>query len=189
MSENLDKEIKGHDYDGITEYDNPLPTWWLTAFFATIIFGAIYYLHYEIAGGPTLKQELAAAMKEIEAHKSAAAPVIAETEADVEAATKDDQVVKLGAATFEGKCAACHGAQLQGMIGPNLTDKYWIHGKGTRLDMLKVIREGVADKGMPPWGALLKREEQYAVVAYVLSKKGSNPPNPKAPQGELVKDY
>ena len=180
-----DVEIKGHSYDGITEYDNPLPTWWLWTFLITIIFGFIYYLHYEVGGGPSLKQELAAAMEEIDQQK-AHAPQVEETESSLEASMKGDAVLALGATTFSTKCAACHGPQLQGLIGPNLTDHYWIHGKGTRLDIVKVIREGVGDKGMPSWAALLKKEEIYGVAAYILSKKDSNPPNPKAPQGDLV---
>ncbi len=182
---NNDIEIKGHSYDGITEFDNPLPMWWLWTFFITIIFAFLYYIHYEFAGGQTIQQELQVAMAEIEKAKGSA-PQVMETEENLAAEMKGDAVIALGAATFSGKCAACHGPQLQGMIGPNLVDKYWIHGKGTRMDIVKVIREGVADKGMPPWGTLLKKDELYAVTAYILSKKGSTPANPKAPQGEPV---
>jgi hypothetical protein len=67
-----------------------------------------------------------------------------------------------------------------------LTDKYWLHGKATRMDIVKVIRDGVPEKGMPPWGPVMKKDEIYAVSAFILSKKGSNPAGAKEPQGEAV---
>lgn len=181
-----DKNIKeGHEYDGIHELDNPLPNWWLWTFFITIIFSGIYYLHYEIAGGPTLNQELELAMAAIEKSKQST-PQVMETEDSLTEFMNGNDVLTVGATQYAAKCAACHGNDLQGMIGPNLVDKFWIHGKATRMDVVKVIREGVADKGMPPWGPVMKKEEIYAVAAFIISKKGSNPSGAKAPQGESV---
>jgi len=183
-----DNESKFHEYDGIIEHDNPLPTWWLWTFLITIIFAFLYYLHYELAGGPTLQQELHVAMTELEKEKAsvvATSPV--ETEESLKAAFEKDGAIAMGEGVFAGKCAACHGAQLQGMIGPNLTDDFWLNGNGSRLDLVKVIRNGVPDKGMPPWGPVLKEQELYAVAALIMSKHGSNPPGAKPPQGEKVK--
>ncbi|MGZ3749173.1 MAG: c-type cytochrome, partial [Pseudobdellovibrionaceae bacterium] len=103
------------------------------------------------------------------------------------AAMKDPKVAAVGAATFSTKCVSCHGPQLGGLIGPNLTDNFWIHGKGTRMDIVKIIRSGVPEKGMPPWESLLSKDEVYGLAAYIISKKGSNPANPKAPQGVEIK--
>ncbi|QDK38400.1 cbb3-type cytochrome c oxidase N-terminal domain-containing protein [Bdellovibrio sp. NC01] len=183
----MSESNKHHEYDGIVEHDNPLPTWWLWTFFITIIFGFMYFIHYQFAGGPTLKEELSVAMAQLEKEQAAAqsaSPM--ETEESLAEVFKKDGIVQLGASTFASKCAACHGAELQGLIGPNLTDKFWLHGKGTRMDIVKTIRDGVSDKGMPPWGPVMKKEEVYAVAAFILSKKGSNPPGAKAPQGEEV---
>lgn len=178
---------KYHEYDGIIEHDNPMPTWWLWIFFLTIIFSFIYYIHYELAGGPTLQQELTIAMEQLERQQSAAlSSVPLETEDSLAAAFSKDGVLELGQGQFASKCAACHGPELQGLIGPNLTDKFWLHGKGTRMDLVKVIREGVPEKGMPPWGPVMKRDEIYAVTAFILSKKGSNPAGAKAPEGDVV---
>lgn len=189
MSENQNNqdEVMNHDYDGIKEFDNPLPNWWLITFYGTIIFAFIYFIHYEFGGGPTLKQELSVAMKDVEAAKAAnAASAPAETEESLTSQMAAAGAIENGKQVFAAKCAACHGENLQGLIGPNLTDNYWIHGKGTRKDIVAVIRTGVADKGMPAWETLLKPEELVAVAGYVYSKKGSNPANAKAPQGELV---
>lgn len=185
MSQDQDLLIKGHEYDGIKEFDNPLPGWWLVTFYATIIFAFIYVIHYEFGSGPTLAQELEVAMKEVQAAKPAVTATV-ESEDDLMKQAQDPKVLAMGAEVFTGKCASCHGNELQGLIGPNLTDKFWIHGKGKISDIVTTVKTGVADKGMPPWDGVLKREEIVAVSSFILSKKGSNPPNPKAPQGEPV---
>jgi len=183
-----EQKEKFHEYDGIIEHDNPLPTWWLWSFFFTIIFSFMYFIHYQLGGGGlTLTEELKQAMAELEKTKaSAVSSSPMETEDSLKEAFGKDGVITLGAAQFTAKCASCHGQELQGLIGPNLTDKYWLHGKGSRMDVVKVIREGVPEKGMPPWGPVLKKDELYAVAAFILSKKGSNPAGAKEPQGDAV---
>jgi len=183
----INDPLTDHEYDGIQEYDNPLPTWWLWTFFLTIIFAFLYFIHYEFGGGPTLTQELAVAMKNIEAAAVQHAPAVTESEEMLAEAMKDPKLMELGGAAYTGKCAACHGPQLGGLIGPNLVDNFWLHGKGTRMDVTNVIRKGVPEKGMPPWESMLSKDEVYGLTAYILSKKGSNPANAKPPQGEEVK--
>lgn len=185
--DSINDPLTDHDYDGIQEYDNPLPTWWLATFQITIIFAFIYYIHYQFGGGITLAQELDIAMKSIESTAAQHAPTETESEDVLAAALKNPKAVEVGAAAFTTKCASCHGPQLGGSIGPNLTDNFWIHGKGTPMDIVTVIRTGVADKGMPPWETLLSKEETYGLTAFIISKKGSNPANPKAPQGIEIK--
>ncbi len=184
--EEKDLLIKGHEYDGIKEFDNPLPGWWLFTFYATIIFAFLYVLHYEFGGGPTLAKELEVAMQEIQASKPAKIAETQESEESLLKQAQDPKVLALGADVFTGKCASCHGNELQGLVGPNLTDKYWIHGKGKISDMLVTIKTGVAEKGMPPWENILKKDELIAVSSFIHSKKGSNPPNQMPPQGEPV---
>lgn len=178
-------EMDGHTYDGIAECDNPMPGWWLWTFFLTVIFAFLYYIHYTSGSGMTLNEELAVAMKEIEQNKGRG-PVTNETEEMLVQAMSQVDVNGTGAQIYISKCAVCHGQALQGQIGPNLTDNFWIHGKGLRTDIVKVVRQGVLDKGMPSWDQLLSKEEVYAVTAFILSKKGSNPPNPKVPEGTAV---
>ncbi|MBO9665490.1 MAG: c-type cytochrome [Bdellovibrio sp.] len=180
-----DNNEKFHEYDGIIEHDNPLPTWWLWTFFLTIIFAFLYYIHYQLAGGGTLQDELKVAMAQLEKEKASVVDTSPmETEDSLKEAFGKDGILAVGAQAFASKCAACHGQELQGLIGPNLTDKFWIHGKGTRMDVIAVIRNGAPDKGMPPWGPVMKKDEIYAVAAFILSKQGSNPAGAKPPQGE-----
>jgi cytochrome c oxidase cbb3-type subunit 3 len=99
------------------------------------------------------------------------------------AGVKDPPVLDMGAARFARSCAACHGAQAQGLIGPNLTDDRWIHG-GSVEQIFQSIAKGWPAKGMPPWGRVVRPEELSALVAHVRSLQGSNPSNAKPPEGD-----
>jgi cytochrome c oxidase cbb3-type subunit III len=173
-----------HDYDGIQELDHPLPRWWLGILYSSIIFAAWYTGYYMSGRGPTPQQELAVALAKIEAMKPAASSSGGNDAAALLAATKDPAKVKHGSEVFIAKCFACHGDKGQGVVGPNLTDDYWIHGQGTIVEIAEVVTQGIADKGMPPWGPLLTPDEIRDVVAFVRTLHGTNPANPKAPQGE-----
>lgn len=189
MSDNnnqYDQPIAGHDYDGIQEFDNPLPMWWLWTFFGTIIFAFIYYIHYEFNVGPTLDQELATDMAAIEQVKTASAANAPKV--DLATVMGDPNKIQVGAAAFAAKCASCHGDKGQGLVGPNLTDKAWIHGSAPE-QIFAVVAKGVLDKGMPPWEGILKEDELQGVVAFIYSIKGTNPDGGKPPQGTEVPDY
>ena len=185
MSEIKD-ELTSHDYDGIQEYNNPLPMWWLWTFFGTIIFAFIYYLHYESGSGPTSQQELDKAMAAIEARQTQHQPQNAISNGDLESQLKQADL-KNADSHFQSKCAACHGNAFQGGIGPNLTDAFWIHGKGDAESIIKVVKDGILDKGMPAWGAMLKDKDIVDITALIISKQDSNPANAKAAQGEKVR--
>lgn len=184
----MSNKIEGHSYDGIEELDNALPNWWLNGFYLTILFSAIYFVYYAMGDGPSLKKEYE---RDQQAHQYLAAveksKAPAANEDDLRALLKDPAKLALGKEAFKSKCVSCHGEQGQGGIGPNLTDDYWIHG-GKMAQILTTITQGVADKGMPPWGGVLKQDELFAVTAYVKSLRGTHPPHPKAPQGEFEKE-
>lgn len=178
--------LLNHNYDGIHELDNPLPKWWLIIFYSTMIFAVFYYGYYEFGGGPSLKQELESDLAAIQA--MAPPPGTGPSAAlNFDGADKDPALLASGKAVFVGKCAACHGDNGQGLVGPNLTDHFWIHGAGTMADIAKVVQEGVAEKGMPPWGPVLSQDELKSVTVFVASLIGTNPANPKAPQGNEIK--
>ena len=177
-----------HSYDGIQEFDNPMPRWWVYLFWATIIFSILYF--FNVPGFGVGKGRIAdydrdiAAAASADAKRKAAQPAGASGE-QLAAMTKDASVVALGKQVFGQNCAACHRADAGGQIGPNLADDYWLHG-GTLEQIHKTVVDGVLEKGMPPWGKVLKPNQLDAVVAYVYTVRGTNPPNPKAPQGDLV---
>jgi cytochrome c oxidase cbb3-type subunit III len=179
--------LLNHDYDGIQELDHPLPSWWLGILYVSIVFSVFYAGYYMTGIGPTLREELEVAMEKIEANKaqaSAQGGSADEMENIILANLQNPDKIKNGLAVYTGKCAACHGDQGQGLIGPNLTDDYWMYGKGTLTDIAILIRDGIPEKGMPPWGGILSPDELHDVTAYIRTLHGTNPPGGKEPQGE-----
>ncbi len=177
-------ELLDHEYDGIREYDNPMPGWWKWIFVGTVIWAAIYFVGINMGFLPTYQDDLAQGEAELEKMRNAAAVNAPKVDAALLAkVAKDTKAVAAGHEIFEAKCSPCHGKQAQGIVGPNLTDKYWLHG-GKLTDIYHTVKTGVTDKGMPTWGGVLKDKELLDVVAFVHSVRGSNPPNPKAPQGK-----
>ncbi len=177
-----------HEYDGIKEYDNPLPSWWVWLFWATIVFSLGYFAFYQLGPGPSIisqyEQDVRAAA-ERETRQAGGGAVV--TEDSLRALVKDKAAMAAGHDLFASRCAPCHGAQGQGIIGPNLTDDYWLHGNKL-TDILKVISDGVPDKGMPTWKTALKPQELNTMAAYVWSLHDTHPPNPKPPQGIKMPD-
>lgn len=175
-----------HEYDGIREYDNPLPRWWVLLFWGTFLFSLGYVFHYHVSGrGPSVAQsyelEMAAA-REQRAARSLGEKV---TEEALRTLMLDAELMADAKTLFGARCASCHGDRGQGLIGPNLTDDYWIHGKGTLMDIHDIVSRGVPEKGMPPWEAQLTPIELRKIAALVGSFKGQNLPG-KPPQGELA---
>jgi cytochrome c oxidase cbb3-type subunit 3 len=188
MSENeKDQLIKGHDYDGIQELNNPLPGWWLMTFYITIVFAVVYYSYYTFFGGPTLDEELAQKMNVIQSEQQMAEESAPEKSADYYMSlVSNPEVLEKGKAEFMLKCMPCHGNNGQGLIGPNFTDDYWIHGDGSIPAILEVANNGVADKGMPPWKGVIPEDTLEAVAVYIYSLYGTEPEGAKPPQGEKV---
>lgn len=182
-----DDKLLDHDYDGIKEQDNPLPGWWLATFYITIAFSVVYYGYYELGGGPTVAQELEQELAAEDLARRLAPKPSGPDEDALKAIVADAAAGKRGKAVYSLRCASCHGTEGQGLIGPNLTDRHWIHG-GDVGAVYKTIDQGVLDKGMPGWGAVLKAEELSDVLAYVWSIRGTNAAGGKAPQGEELKE-
>jgi cytochrome c oxidase cbb3-type subunit III len=173
-----------HSYDGIQEYDNPMPRWWLLTFAATIIFSVVYLFNIGPVGNG--KGRIANYEAEMASFASThKAPTGGTPSLDrLVALARDQKALHEGREIFTKNCAACHRPDAGGLIGPNLTDDYWLHG-GAITDIYLTVSNGVLEKGMPPWAKMLKPEQLEHVTAYVASLKGSNPPNPKPPQGQL----
>ncbi len=182
----------GQDYDGIKEYDNPLPRWFLLMFYASIVF-AFLYMGYYTAKGRAIAQatgrgealawsgtRLAAQVKEAEGARGVFE--VPDDADDLEEFLKNPGHIARGEALFKANCVACHGEQGQGIIGPNLTDKFWIHG-GAPQNIVTSISTGWPEKGMPGWELSLGEEKVYWLAAYVASIEGRSVTNPKEPQG------
>lgn len=184
----LEKEadvLLDHDYDGIKELDNALPPWWKWGFYFTITVAVIYMLRFHVfKTGPTPEQEYNTEMQVAAAKMDLYRSKNKELFDEKTVTLADANGVANGKKIFTGTCFPCHGSKGEGGVGPNLTDKYWIHG-GTINDVFKTIKYGVPDKGMQPWGKTFSATDIRNLASFVLSLQGTNPPNPKAPQGNL----
>ena len=187
MAEFEDKVL--HELDGIKEYDNPMPGWLMAIWWGSLLFAAAYLIFYALSFGEgsmeaEYRQATQQAVTAVDAYFEAN-PLVPPSPAQLLAGAADPAVLEAGRARFTKTCAACHGERAQGLIGPNLTDDRWIHG-GTVEQIFQSVAKGWPAKGMPPWGRALKPEELTALVSYVRSIQGSNPPNARAPEGERV---
>jgi cytochrome c oxidase cbb3-type subunit 3 len=190
MSEEKDLILE-HEYDGIQELDNPTPSWFMWLFYSTIAFAVCYLLIYHVFGIGQLqydeyKTEVAQADIAKKEFLSKAANKVDENTVKL---TKDQAVLAAGQDVFKQNCTPCHGDHAEGKIslGPNLTDDYWLHGNKIN-DVFKTIKYGVPAKSMPTWGDKLSPKQISDVANYIKSIHGSNPPNPKEPQGVKMEE-
>jgi cytochrome c oxidase cbb3-type subunit 3 len=171
-------------HDRTKESGNQLPSWSKWGF-ALIIIGAVgYFSYYRIFHAGTLSGK---------AHTNEVAEAKVAKDADVKPAknTVDENTIVFDASyvadgqkLFSANCAPCHGPKGEGVVGPNLTDNYWLHG-GKINDIFKTIKYGWPDKGMISWQANFSAIQIAQLSCYVISLKGTNPPNGKEPQGDL----
>ncbi|MBL4844594.1 MAG: c-type cytochrome [Planctomycetes bacterium] len=178
--------LLGHEYDGIREYDNPLPGWWLWILGLSVLLAPFYVLW--IHGGPDRSfldeyRAEAAAVAKRRAEEALRHPV---TDESLLTLTKDSASVQFGGNVFATKCVVCHGPEGQGKIGPNLTDTAWILGGSPTRIYETISGGGRLGKGMRAWGKEIGPAELRKVTAFVISLKGTQPKDPKAPEGELT---
>ncbi|GAA4202147.1 hypothetical protein GCM10022289_16470 [Pedobacter jeongneungensis] len=178
-----------HAYDGIKELNNPVPAWFNFLFFGTMIFAAGYLFYYHIGGYGDLQDkeyenEMAKAQVEKAAYLEKSANTIDENSVKFD---NTPMVLADGKTIFNTNCVVCHGDKGQGVIGPNLTDDYWLHGGGIN-NVFKTIKYGVPEKGMISWEKNLNPKQISAVANFILSLKGRNPAGAKSPQGEKYEE-
>jgi len=167
-SADADAPLKGHSFDGIEEYDKKLPNWWLWTLYGAIAFSFFYWFYFHWVGNPETS------VQRLERQLSAIALAAASSggaELDDTALWKmsrDEKIVSAGRKTFLTTCVSCHGVDLKGGIGVNLTDKDWVHG-GKPTEVVRTVTKGVLDKGMPSWGPVLGKMRVAQVTAFVLS--------------------
>lgn len=185
----LEKEadvLLDHDYDGIKELDNALPPWWKWGFYITIVVGIIYLFRFHVVKtGPTPLEEYDLEMKIAAAQLEDYRKNRMESFDEKTVTLANAEGIADGKKIYAGTCFPCHGASGEGnAVGPNLTDKYWLHG-GSLGEVFKTINIGVPDKGMQAWGKQFSPSDIRNLASFVLSLQGTQPANAKAPQGNL----
>ncbi|MCX6249389.1 MAG: c-type cytochrome [Bacteroidetes bacterium] len=177
-----DKILAGHESDNIKELDNRLPRWWLWLFIITVVWGVIYFFLFDVIKVMPHQQE--------EYSKEMASVAMNTTTTPSEDANllplTDKANLDAGKAIWTQRCVVCHLPLGQGLVGPNLTDTFAIHGCSYK-DIVTLITNGVPEKGMITWKTQLTRDQILQVASFTLTLKGTNPPNPKPPQGEPCK--
>lgn len=172
-----------HEYDGIHELDNALPPWWKYGFYLSIVFAFVYLINYHLMGSPLQIEEYTNSIEqgeqEVQAYLASQSMNVDETSVE---RMLDAADLQAGLGTFKQYCVACHKEDGGGSVGPNLTDIYWIHG-GDIKDIFKTIKYG-ANNGMKSWKDELNPVQMQQVASYIMSLGGTNPVDPKEPEGE-----
>lgn len=185
-NEKNDPLLLDHEYDGIQELDNKLPSWWVWLFNICTVFAVVYMGYYHVLGkGQLMEAQYQAEMKTGNEIKARAVEEFEKRMVSLQPST-DAQMLAEGQETFVKLCAPCHREDGGGLVGPNLTDDYWIHG-GEFVDNLKVIWNGVPSKGMVTWKGVLKPGTIHAVGSYIHTLRGTNPKNPKPREDQAPK--
>ena len=184
MTDPNDDRLLGHEADGIREFDNALPRWWLYGFYFTIAFAAAYLVNYHVLSTPLVGRKTLVADYVAEMEDAAKLAASRPAGAGHNVALTDGPSLAAGEAIFMGDrnlCHTCHRKDLGGLVGPNLTDNNWMHGCAVD-EMMQNVIAGFPTKGMLPFGSTqrLTDTELLQVVSFVISKRGSNPNNPKA---------
>ena len=172
--------LTGHNYDGIQEYDNPLPGWWVWLFWGTIIFSVLYLAITFGAGGYRADGGLLAPIAEYEREKKmwterklASTGELVANEETLVNLMQSEKLLAQGKTIYAGKCAVCHAQNGAGLVGPNLTDDKYRNVK-TLIDVFTVVRDGAGNGTMPAHKTLLSEPDMILVSAYVASLRGQN---------------
>ncbi len=180
-------ELTDHEYDGIQEYDNPLPGWWSLVFFLSVVFALAYGVHYHLGGdGASVEDEYSAQAAEVFEMRFAELGELQPDRATLLTYMNDPQWLAVGQAVFRANCVSCHGSNAQGDIGPNLTDDQWKNVDAIE-DIARVIADGAGNGSMPAWRNRMSHVNQIVLTAaYVASLRGSGPAEPRAPEGDTI---
>lgn len=176
-------QTMGHAFDGIEEYDNPLPRWWFLLFIGTLVFGILYLVLYPglgnwkgvlpgYEGGWTQEKQWE---REVSQADEKYGPIFAKYAAmSVEQVAQDPQAVKMGARLFANYCAICHGSDAKGSLGfPNLADQHWRWGGDATSIKTSILNGRIA--AMPAWGQAIGEEGVKNVAAFVRNELAGLP--------------
>jgi len=173
-----------HEYDGIRELDNKIPPWFHFLFYGTIIWGIIYMLVFHVFGdGQVQIKEYNAEIQQASLERQILIKTGVFLNEETVADLNDAATLSEGKDIFTKNCVTCHAADGGGVVGPNLTDDFWINGGGIK-NIFKTIKYGVPAKGMISWQTQLDPQKMQAVASFIISLHGTKTANPKAPEGE-----
>lgn len=180
-------ELTDHSYDGIQEYDNPLPGWWKSLFFWSFVFAFFYYMYFNMGvEGRSIHDDYNRQVSRMMDKRFAQIGELEPTNEVIMKYMDDPRWLKVGEVVYKSNCIGCHGAEGQGITGPNLTDNYWKHVRQPQ-DIAKVIADGANNGAMPAWKNRLGHINKIVLAAsYVASLQGKNVSGGKAPEGNKV---
>ena len=171
-----------HTYDGITEYDNPIPAWWTWTFVGTIVFSVLYWFVATLTGGQL--SPVAYYDRDVVAELKRQGGPLKGDATTLFRLMKDDDSLKAGQSIFATNCVSCHNRDGSGLIGPNLTDDLYINVEKI-ADIVDVVTKGRKNGAMPAWGNRLSPNEIVQVAAYAASLRGKHLPG-KPPEGKAI---
>lgn len=184
----VDEDIlTDHSYDGIQEYDNPLPGWWKFLFWVTIIFSPIYYLYFHASKTDrSIHEEYNSHMAQIfELRFAEIGDLKADRETIMRFMTEEPKFLAVGEVVYKTNCVSCHGADGGGVVGPNLTDDYWKNVRNVE-DIARIIADGAANGAMPAWKNRLSHQNQIVLTAAYVASMRNNPVSGKPPEGNEI---
>ena len=179
-----DAPLTDHAYDGIREYDNPMPGWWVWLFVATVVFSITYYFVATLAGSKQFSPVASYDAAVVDAMRKGGGPLAHEA-ATLVRLSRDDTFLSQGSAIYQTNCVSCHGRAAEGITGPNLTDDHYINVRVVE-DFYDVIRNGRNNGAMPSWANRLQPNEMVLVAAYSASLRGKNVSGGKAPEPSSI---
>lgn len=178
-------KLMDHEYDGIREFDNPLPGWWTWIFVGSVFFSIVYVGYFHIGVGPSIEDRYqAASARQIEALLAQLGEVAPDNETIVKFMGEKEWMDAM-AGVFRGNCGQCHVGDGGGNIGPNLTDDFYKNVKEP-ADIFNVLLNGVPGTSMASWSDRLREPQMILLAAYVAQLRGTTPANPKPQEGSRI---
>ena len=183
------EQLLDHSYDGIQEYDNPLPGWWKFLFWITILFAPVYWFYFHF--GPeerTIHGQYESRQNEIFTLRFAEIGDLEPDRKTIYQYMNEEKWLVIGKSVYKANCISCHGAEGEGNVGPNLTDGHWKNVRNLE-DIAKVINDGAANGSMPAWRNRLSHQNQVVLTAAYIASLGKNPVSGKAPEGDPIGEW
>lgn len=182
----LNENLTGHSYDGIHEYDNPLPGWWKFLFWVSIVFSPLYYFYFHSMEGRSIYDEYKSHQNDIfQLRFSEIGDLEADRETIMHYLREEPKWLAVGESVYQTNCVSCHKADGSGSVGPNLTDDFWKNV--TRVeDIADVIENGAANGAMPAWKNRLSHQNLIVLTAAYIASLRDNPVSGKEAEGNKI---